>query len=217
MVTVAPDPPPGYKDEHVAVVRRWVPEGARVLELGAGLGVVTAALAARAATVLAVEPIPVMYDAAARRVLTGSFSDSNGYVNVTMLRAAAGLPGCPHTTVLHEMSEPWNSGAHVPHYDRPVREVQVPQVSIDRLIELAAADTLVTDCEGAEVDLLTSVPLPALGVTTMVVEWHPHIVGSGPVGAAKQQLAERGWRAAQVVVGELRPGGFAELAVYRWP
>ena len=50
----------GYKTVPVAVLTRWVPDGARVVEVGAGLGVMTAALAARAALVVSLEPTPRM-------------------------------------------------------------------------------------------------------------------------------------------------------------
>lgn len=197
--------PPGYKADHVSLVGWCIPPGARVVEVGAGAGVVTEAIAAVAAAVAAYEPIRVMADAA--RVRVGHLP------HVAVIESAVGPPSCAGTVDLHEMSEPWNSGVSIPPYDRPVRSVTVPCRAIDEATTMAEADAVVLDCEGYEVELLVAHLPPA--VRTLMVEWHPHVVGPEPVLLAKAWLRDDGWVAVSSRLGELRPGGYAELTVYR--
>lgn len=205
----APLAPPGYKTEACAVVAEYIPARARVVEVGAGLGVVTEALCRRGGYVMACEPVPCMHDAAYHRMMDAAPTG----LNWTLVQAAAGPRGCPDQVELHEMSEPWNSGVHIPPYDRPVRTFTCPQVELDVLVRSVRADTLVCDAEGAECALLTGSDL--LPLQTLMIEWHPHIVGGGPVAEAKLRLHAEGFVPVVERRGQLRPGGFAELAVYR--
>lgn len=197
--------PPGYKADHIQMAGWYIPPAARVVEIGAGAGIVTEAIAHRADAVDAYEPIRVMADAARVRVAH--------LPHVHVIDSAVGPPRCDDTVTLHEMSEPWNSGLSQVPYDHPVRDVTVPCRAIDEAATLAEADALVLDCEGAEVDLLVET-LPDT-VRVLMVEWHPHIVGHDPVLLAKAWLRDDGWTVVASRAGVLQPGGYAELAAYR--
>lgn len=208
----APTPPPGYKAEAVAVVRSWVHgapvicTAAKIVEVGAGLGVVTHAMASILDTrIHAYEPIPAMAAAAD--------DHTQQFPNVRVIPAAVVPTGYPDTSIsLFEMTEPWNSGSAPPPYDTVRRVIEAPAVQLAAALDAARADTLVLDAEGAECDLLTG--LIPLTLTTLIVEWHPHIVGDARVNEARAHLADIGFHQALRVPGELRPGGFHELCVY---
>lgn len=203
---------PGYKTPHLALLRGEVygrpviGSGDRVLELGACLGAVTEVLADAADRVTAYEPGPA-YEVAAARVA--------GRDNARVVRAAVVATGYTFPTLtLNLTRDPWNVGPEAAFYDEPVGTVEVPAVQLDEAIREASASAVVMDIEGAEVDLLTVLSLP-VAVRTLVVEWHPHLAGDEPVDAAQRAVAAMGFRRLALLRGQLAPGGFHSLAVYR--
>lgn len=178
--------PPGYKDEVLTLLRSTldgrpvVQEGALVLEAGAGLGVVTETLLDAAALVVACEPQPAMFtDLLARNAFRS---------HLRALPVAVGPAGAPDTLTLQLGKEPWNASASGPPYEWPAGELVVPQAPLPELMRQHHCNMLVLDVEGAECALLAHTSSLPSDVHTVVVEWHPMVVGAKAVAAARQVL-----------------------------
>lgn len=67
----------------------------------------------------------------------------------------------------------------------------VNSVALDDVINSYRPDTIIMDVEGAEVELLGKSLLT--GISQIVIELHPHIVGNKKVNYLKEKLAENGF------------------------
>lgn len=69
------------------------------------------------------------------------------------------------------------------------RPISVESERLDDAISDFSPDTIIMDVEGAETDILGHSELE--GITTMIVELHPHIVGDEAISALKENLEQK--------------------------
>lgn len=167
---------------------RWAPKAARagdrILELGAGIGVITALLASVPdVTVWAFEADPASADLA-RRVLK-----ANGRSNVELHQGLL-TAGEPREFAFYRRRDLWMSSLveHQGSYDDVIRLVSQ---DVDAFVRRHAITLLVMDIEGAELELLSRAELP--GVERIFCELHDHLYGLEGVQEITIQLARKGW------------------------
>lgn len=156
-----------YEDPEIKGIVRVVKAGDRVLELGAGLGIVTA-LAARAAMpegrVLSFEAnSEVLED-------TASFLKEHDIANAKLEHAVL-VPGNEARRDFH-LASSFAVGSLLQGSGRRVREIiSVPAVSISSVFAEFRPDILVCDIEGGEAELIPA--MDASGLRAVVIELHP--------------------------------------------
>lgn len=167
---------------------RWAPKAARagdrILELGAGIGVITTLLASVPdVTVWAFEADPASADLA-RRVLK-----ANGRSNVELHQGLL-TAGEPREFAFYRRRDLWMSSLveHQGSYDDVIRLVSQ---DIDAFVRRHAISLLVMDIEGAELELLSRAELP--GVERIFCELHDHLYGLEGIQEITVQLARKGW------------------------
>ncbi|WP_026869399.1 FkbM family methyltransferase [Inquilinus limosus] len=158
--------------------------GDRILELGAGIGVITALLAGVAdVQVWAYEADPASA-ALARRVVA-----ANGRTNVS-LRQGILAAGGPRQQTYYRRRDLWMSS--LVEGQGPYDEVlQVTSEDVDEFLSRQPIDLLVMDIEGAELDLTAGAALP--GVERVFLELHDHLYGLDGIQKITTQLASKGF------------------------
>lgn len=159
-------------------------KGDRILELGAGLGVITTLLASvENARVFAFEADPGVTRLAERTL------KFNGADNVELNHGilAAGPPRAHRFFVRNDF---WMSS--LTEHSAPFRETEeIHSVDIDAFISDARIDYVVMDIEGAERELLTAATLP--GVERVFIELHDHLYGLHGVNEIVQSMGKKGF------------------------
>jgi len=74
--------------------------------------------------------------------------------------------------------------------DLETKKIKVESDAIAEVVSRHDPDVIIMDVEGAEVELLPAADLR--NVNTVIVEFHPHIVGRDRINALKATLRERG-------------------------
>jgi hypothetical protein len=69
--------------------------------------------------------------------------------------------------------------------------ITVPSVAINDVLKETAPSVILMDVEGAEVELLEIADLS--NVEVMIIEMHPHIVGSDVIGGLLESLSAQGF------------------------
>lgn len=171
-----------YEDAERALVRQSVRSGSKVLEIGAGIGVI-GLLAARLAghgNVVSYEANPDL------RLLINENHELNKVSPELRMRAVT-VDGNP--VVFHKSNNIISSSLHERDETHSVTTVESDAL-VDVLEELRP-NIIVMDVEGAEIDLL--VDLALTGVEALLVELHPHIVGQEKIDALLASLETRGF------------------------
>jgi FkbM family methyltransferase len=171
-----------YESHERAFVRRLLKPGDRVLEIGAGIGVVSllAAKISGAVNVLSYEANPRLEDTIRENYAL------NGIAPNLRMRAVT-LDGQPITFFRSEnivSSSTKDRGSHA----------ETLKVQSDRLDDIVAEhrpNVVIMDVEGAEIDLLSNADLS--GVRHIVVEVHPHITGDEKIAAMLARLQSIGF------------------------
>ncbi|NKX44045.1 FkbM family methyltransferase [Roseicyclus persicicus] len=134
-----------YEADEARAADRCVREGFRVLELGAGVGYVTALCAQRTdpANVLAVEANPDLLP-----VIEANLA-RNGLSGVSLVHGAATGPVEEGATARFVVSEGFTGSS----LDGKGRAVEVPLVSVHDLIRAHKPHVVLMDVEGAEADM----------------------------------------------------------------
>ena len=155
----------GYENFEVMAARRAVRPGAQVLELGAGLGLVTCICAgiAGAENVTAVEANPKVLNVARANL------DRNGYMAATLLHGAVVASGKAETVAFRCAPAFWASALAVT--GGRGETIDVPGLRLAHLLETYRPEIVVMDIEGGEAALFDD-PWPD-HVTTVLVELHP--------------------------------------------
>jgi FkbM family methyltransferase len=203
-----------YESEELAIASELVRADDRVLELGAGVGFISAGVVSRVA--------PAYYAAveADRRLVphierTHSLNGVHGVdvINAAFVSDPAVLARGAVEFTLHR--EFWRSGIG---QDQPgiIETVSVPAVDASRFIAEKAITVLIADIEGAELELFRH--LDAGGLRSIVLELHPQRTGTDGIHEIFGHLARCGFvydtalSAGPVVcfhalanAGELRP------------
>lgn len=176
-----------YERPEIAGLSRVVRSGDRVLELGAGLGIISA-LAARAAgpdgRVRSYEANPSLLDD------TKSFLAANGIFTVDLVHAVLVHEPNPGPRKFH-LAESFAEGSLLPkHGHDAAKSVEVPAASFAAVLADFRPDVLICDIEGAEAELLTALPHSKLRAA--VVELHPDRLTRAQIQSIHDGMAAQG-------------------------
>ena len=161
-----------YETNEILVLAKLLKPGARILELGAGLGFVStyALKECGAAQVTCVEANPVLCDYIAR------VHAANGIGNAHIINGAALPASAPDTSTLpFFVADPFWSSSLFETNNASAQRIDVPALRLDELIEYAQPDVLICDIEGGEADLFEDAALS--GVRHVVMELHTRVYG----------------------------------------
>lgn len=176
-----------YEAPEIRGVEAVVRAGDRVLELGAGLGIVTAIAARKAGggRVLSYEANPEMVEA------TRKFLADNGVSNVD-LRGAVLSPEPVQTgqMMTFYLAASFAEGSLRGGSEAGGRRVEVPAESLAAIVAEFRPDVLVCDIEGAEAELVPA--LDAAGLRAAVIELHPDRLARREVARIYSSLAAHG-------------------------
>jgi FkbM family methyltransferase len=172
-----------YEEHECELVKRVVRPKQRVLEIGAGIGLVSL-LATRLAgegMVLSCEANPAL-----EQVIRANYA-LNGWTPMLKMAAVTAVSG----PVAFHQNENLLSSSRI---DRKLagREIIVPSVAISDLLEDHRPEIIIMDVEGSEIELLAAAGLS--NVSSIIVEMHPHIVGAYEVGKLLTKLQSDGFR-----------------------
>ncbi|PRY93751.1 FkbM family methyltransferase [Hasllibacter halocynthiae] len=171
-----------YEGQEIAGALALVREGDRVLELGAGIGVVgaTVALARGPSAVLSFEANPALIPS------IEALHAANGLTNVELRHAV--LDASPDRPATRPFA------VHASYLGSSLggagRRVDVPTAGWDDVVGALRPDVLICDIEGGEAELLGRVDLS--GIRAAVVEFHPGAYGVAGMRACKRALREAG-------------------------
>ncbi len=177
----------GYERHELAIGLAAIRPGARVLELGAGSGLVGAVLArqCRTAAMLSVEAnphlIPHITALHARNGLTDQITLRHGVV----LSAA----DAPRTVTFFVNGNFLGSGLDPQKLER-AQPVEVPVLRYDEIRTSFPHDTIMMDIEGGELDFLRYADLS--GIDTLIAEMHRAVFGREGMAEIRSLLQAAG-------------------------
>ena len=171
-----------YEAKEARLVPSVVRQGDRVLELGAGVGVITSIMARTpGVTIWSYDANPYTLDLA-RRV-----GQANGLNNVIFSHGLV-TAGQPSSHPFYIREDFWMSS--LIKEQGPYREViETPSLDVDSLISAHGINVLVMDIEGAEQQLLGASRLA--GIDRVFLELHDHLYGLAGVQDVFQSMLER--------------------------
>lgn len=171
-----------YEANEARRVARAIRPGDRVLELGAGLGVITSIIASITdVRVWSFEADP-QTTRLAQRVI-----DLNCDGNVVLSNGILAA-GAPRTVSFFRRADFWMSSGLAEQ--GPYEEViKIASGDIDAFIEQHNINAVVMDVEGAELDLLQDAQLP--GIERVFLELHDHLYGLAGVQAITAAMVEK--------------------------
>jgi FkbM family methyltransferase len=173
-----------YEAKEARSVFKAVKPGDRVLELGAGIGIITATIASIPdVTVWAFEANPATA-ALAERVIA-----ANEIHNVVLTQGIL-TAGQPRSHVFYVRQDLWMSS--MDEAQGPYQScIELPSANIDDFITAHAINVLVMDIEGAERDLLSNADLP--GIERVFLELHDHLYGLAGIRDITHALTGKGF------------------------
>ncbi|CAG0981768.1 MAG: FkbM family methyltransferase [Rhizobiaceae bacterium] len=172
-----------YEANEARRIPRAIRPGDRVLELGAGLGVITSIIAAiDDVRVWSFEADPQTVQLA-KRVID---LNCNGNVDLSNGILAAGPP---RKISFYQRADFWMSSGFVEQgpYERVI---EITSRNVDAFIGKHGINVLVMDVEGAEFELLQNAELPR--IERVFLELHDHLYGLAGVQAITTAMARRG-------------------------
>ena len=174
-----------FETSEAAQIPRIVRSGDRVLEIGAGIGVISTLLAwqRRVRRVIAVEANPMLMGYMER------LHELNGVQKVRRINAV--LTNSPIDTMTFYMRRDFWQGSLIPEPNPYEATVEVPTLSFDRLVHDEGISLIVCDIEGAESLLFEDVDFGR--VDRVFVEVHDHITGLSGVGRLFAAMARHGF------------------------
>lgn len=178
-----------YEAGEIAAGLACIPRGARILELGAGAGIVGAILARN------LSPVAMM-----------SVEANPGLIpDIRALHAHNGLDGVirlEHAVVLAAPDAPdsvqffvrgnFLGSSLIPLNEGRTRPVTVPTLRYDDLRRDFPHDAIMMDIEGGELDFLRHADLS--GVSVIVAEFHRPVYGREGMGECRALLTAKGFR-----------------------
>ena len=172
-----------YEANEARRISRAVRPGDRVLELGAGLGVITSIIASvDDVRVWSFEADPQTARLAQRVV------DLNCDGNV-LLSSGILAAGPPRKISFFRRADFWMSSGFADQ--GPYQQViEITSRDIDAFIAKHRINVLIMDVEGAELDLLQNAALP--GIERVFLELHDHLYGLAGVQAITAAMAHKG-------------------------
>lgn len=174
-----------YELPEIDGLRRTIRPGDRVLEVGAGLGIVTA-LAARAAgpsgRVLSFEANPELIPA------TRDFLALHGHETVELRHAVLVPQDTTDDSCEFYVTDLFSSSSLLPpKYNGDTGSITVPAERVADVFADFQPDILICDIEGGEAVLLPA--LPASSLRAVVVELHPDVLSSDQIGVIEEAMA----------------------------
>ncbi|MFW2589013.1 FkbM family methyltransferase [Sagittula sp. SSi028] len=178
-----------YEGDEIAGALRVIKEGDRVLEMGAGLGIVGAVIAknAKPEAVLSFEANPNLIPHI--RALH-SLNELEGIMEV---RNEVVLTGSDQPKAMtFNVDNSFLASSLIKNERRKTTPVYVPTVDFAKLVEDFRPDVLVIDIEGGELDFLNSADLT--GIRAVIIEFHPGVYGKSGTTTCKERLRSFGFR-----------------------
>jgi FkbM family methyltransferase len=170
-----------YEVPELMILRHTLKRSDRVLEVGGGIGYLSAYLAQVCgdANVTVVEANPELEPVIRRNhALIG--------VAPRLISAVATCGDCESAT-LYLATNFWATST----MGGKNRKVVVPTVNLNRLIEELKPTYLILDVEGAEIEMAPALRLD--GVEKLLVEVHAHVSGNDKANAMVQQFVQAGF------------------------
>jgi FkbM family methyltransferase len=173
----------GYERDELRLIGMVLEPGDVVLEIGAGLGVVSAYCAKRIGSnrVFAFEANP---DLEPRIQDTYALNGVSPTLEMSAVRATSGRVTLYRTRDLFLSS--------TIHLSPGADPVEVPGKALSYLVEKIRPSLLIVDAEGAECELFDQAQLP--GVRKVVVELHERVIGQEKVDRVRAALQALGFR-----------------------
>ncbi|EBA06067.1 FkbM family methyltransferase [Sagittula stellata] len=177
-----------YEGEEIAGALAVVRAGDRVLEMGAGLGVVGAvtALNAKPDAVLSFEANPSLLPHIEKLYALNGLEDRIEVRNQLVIAA----PDRPESMTFHVRSSFLGSSL-IDREGRQTRPVEVATVAFDKIREEFRPSVLIMDIEGGELDFLNHANLD--GIRAVVIEFHPGLYGTKGTKECKDALRAAGF------------------------
>ena len=178
-----------YEGGEIAAGLACIPKGSRILELGAGAGVVGAVLAKNLApaAMLSVEANPGLIPNIRDLHTHNGLADLIDLRNTVVLSA----PDAPAEVTFHVRGNFLGSSLTPLREDR-TRPVSVPVLRYGDLRRDFPHDAIMMDIEGGELDFLRHADLT--GVKVLVAEYHKGIYGREGLRECRKLLQRQGFR-----------------------
>ncbi|MCR8725833.1 FkbM family methyltransferase [Frigidibacter sp. ROC022] len=175
-----------YESQEINGALHVVRPGDRVLELGAGLGIVGAVVArnAQPSRVLSYEANPALIPHIRRLYRRNGLDDVISVRNAVLVGHGEDRKSLP----FHVRSS--YLGSSLIDVGRPAETVEVATEPLIEVMTELSPDVLIIDIEGGELDILRSAYLSA--VRACVIEFHPEVYGREGMVACKTILREAG-------------------------
>jgi FkbM family methyltransferase len=181
-----------YEGIERSLVKKLLSPADRVIEIGTAVGVVamTAAAVVGAENVLTFDANPEIVADARENFHRNGLGRIDSRVGVLKNRQAYAAGQDPVDFFISRAF--WGSrlGASLNDGDI-VKAVKVPVFCLEDEIQNHAANTMICDIEGGEVDLLTQADLA--GINTIIIETHYRIVGKAPTDQLIRKLIIEGF------------------------
>jgi FkbM family methyltransferase len=175
-----------YEKFECDLVKQHVTAGAKILEIGTGIGLVSlvATRLSGQGNVLSYEANPKMEATIRANYLLNGFEPN--------LRMKALTADGRELTFFQDQNI-LSSSLH----ERDIKSttITVPSVAINDVLKEAAPSVILMDVEGAEVELLEIADLS--NVKVMIIEMHPHIVGHDVIDGLLESLNAQGFTPAE--------------------
>ena len=175
-----------YEQDEFRLIEQVLSPGDVVLEVGAGLGLVSAYCAKRlgSSRVFAYEANPDL-EACIRE--TYSLNEVQPTLEMCAVGADAGK------VTLFRSEDLWASSVLRP--SGKVRPVEVPVKALSEIVQLVRATLLIVDVEGAESELFDRAHLPT--VSRIILELHERVIGTAGARRVRSTLDRRRRRSRQ--------------------
>jgi FkbM family methyltransferase len=174
-----------YEVPEITAARKLLRDGDKVLELGTGLGIVTAIIARNVGVsgkIRTFEANPRLLEPARKLFLR------NAIHNVEAVHGVL-IPGTTEGTRTFHFAKNFPEGSLRLPADAQ-GAVEVSAIPLAQVISSFRPDVLVCDIEGAEAELIPA--LDASGLRAAVIELHPHRLSRQEVAAIYDNLARQG-------------------------
>ena len=177
-----------FERREVACGLAAIPEGSRVLEMGAGSGVVGAVLArnTKPAAMLSIEANPFLIDHITRLYAHNGLSDMISVRHAVVLTD----PAAPQVMEFFVQNNFLGSGLVSRKVEKATR-VSVPVLGYAALKAAFPHDVIMMDIEGGELDFLRHADLT--GVHTFIAEVHKDIYGRAGVQEVRSLMVKAGF------------------------